>query len=380
MHRDDRVNLKSSSGRLSAASAVIGEPHRHDPHPAAHRGARLPGTRLAVGFFGRWPGLAIGTAYGLSSGIQQAVGFDFHEIAFAVPLLARTMELLVERRWRAAALWALPLLLVKEDQALIVTAIGVYIFCAGSRRLGALLAATGVVVGILTVEVVIPLFNTAHTYLYADVAAPGGNPLHRLIHPATKEETLLVLLMPTLFIAVRSPLILIGVPTLLSRFWATTPNYWGIYFQYDAVLVPILFVAFVEALRRLRVNATADAVIALCVALTLTIALHQPLLQLRHRAYWRLPSWNGAAESVLHRIPNDSDVVASDRLAPQLTDRCDVFRLTNLQASDPLPDWAVVTGDLWGQEQTDAAALPGDGYVLVAQGGGITLYRLGATP
>jgi hypothetical protein len=48
----------------------------------------VPMTRLAVARFGTRGGLAIGTAYGLSWSIQQAAGFDFHEICFAVPLLA----------------------------------------------------------------------------------------------------------------------------------------------------------------------------------------------------------------------------------------------------------------------------------------------------
>src|SRR5690348_8114892 len=48
----------------------------------------VPVTRLALDRFGRSPSLAIGTGYGLSSGLQSTVGFDFHEVCFAVPLLA----------------------------------------------------------------------------------------------------------------------------------------------------------------------------------------------------------------------------------------------------------------------------------------------------
>lgn len=71
----------------------------------AVRRARDPGGRAVLG---RPRGLAVGIAYGLSWGIQRAVEFDFHEIAFAVPLLAFALEAVLARRWRAALLWGCP--------------------------------------------------------------------------------------------------------------------------------------------------------------------------------------------------------------------------------------------------------------------------------
>ena len=52
------------------------------------------------------------------------INFDFHEIAFAVPLLAFSLSALVRGRIRAAVAWALPLVFVKEDQGFTVAAIG----------------------------------------------------------------------------------------------------------------------------------------------------------------------------------------------------------------------------------------------------------------
>ena len=69
----------------------------------------------------------IGAAYGLSWGLQQMIDFDFHEIAFAVPLLACSLSALLRGKVRAAAVWALPLVFVKEDQGFTVAAIGVVI-------------------------------------------------------------------------------------------------------------------------------------------------------------------------------------------------------------------------------------------------------------
>src|SRR5215471_17301686 len=84
----------------------------------------VPVCRAARVRLGTGVSRVIGVAYGFSWGLQQMIIFDFHEIAFAVPLLACSLSALVRRRPRAAAAWALPLVFVKEDQGLTVAAIG----------------------------------------------------------------------------------------------------------------------------------------------------------------------------------------------------------------------------------------------------------------
>src|SRR6201996_2482506 len=85
----------------------------------------LPVTWVAAEKLGRRAGAAIGLAYGFSWGLQQMIDFDFHEVAFALPLLAFSMAGLIRGRYRTAVLWALPLVFVKEDQGFTVAALGV---------------------------------------------------------------------------------------------------------------------------------------------------------------------------------------------------------------------------------------------------------------
>ena len=87
----------------------------------------IPVSRAAAARLGTGAGRMIGAAYGLSWGLQQMIDFDFHEIAFAVPLLACSLSALLRGKVRAAALWALPLVFVKEDQGFTVAALGILI-------------------------------------------------------------------------------------------------------------------------------------------------------------------------------------------------------------------------------------------------------------
>ena len=157
----------------------------------------VPVCRAARDRLGTGASRAIGAAYGLSWGLQQMINFDFHEIAFAVPLLAFSLSALVCGRLRGAVLWALPLVLVKEDQGFTVAAIGLIVLggalglpahglrCradpAGRRRTwawaGAFLLAWGLAWSAAEILVIIPHFNAAHTYPYwhdGGVVGPGG--------------------------------------------------------------------------------------------------------------------------------------------------------------------------------------------------------------
>jgi uncharacterized membrane protein len=236
----------------------------------------LPVTWVAAEKLGRRAGAAIGLAYGLSWGLQQMIDFDFHEIAFAVPLLAFSLAALIRGRYRSTVAWALPLVFVKEDQGFTVAAIGVLMIVAaawhadqpgqaGSRRAailgGQFLMIWGVAWSVLAIAVIIPHFNPAHHYQYwsdGGTLSPGGHfSLSGSITQfftawPTKLQTTLLLLLPTAFIALWSPLSLIALPSIVLRFLATTPNFWGTQYHYNATTMTILFLAAVDALARFR--------------------------------------------------------------------------------------------------------------------------------
>ncbi len=126
----------------------------------------FPVSRAAAELLGTGAGRAIGAAYGFSWGLQQMVNYDFHEIAFAVPLLACSLSALVRGRIRPAVLWALPLVFVKEDQGFTLAAIGLIMAFAYRRRgPGLFLAVWGLAWSFLAIFVIMPHFNPTSHYL-----------------------------------------------------------------------------------------------------------------------------------------------------------------------------------------------------------------------
>jgi uncharacterized membrane protein len=339
----------------------------------------------AAQLLGRRAGWAVGAAYGFSWGLQQMVNFDFHEIAFAVPLLAFSLSALVRGRTRAAVAWALPLVLVKEDQGFTVAAIGLMMIVVSQWREGSdrtavlggqLLIVWGIVWSVLAVGVIIPHFNAAHHYQYwsdGGALGPGGHisagtALHQLFASwPTKLQTSLMLLLPTAFIALRSPLVLIAAPSLLLRFIATDSSFWGTYWHYNATVMPIIFVAAVDALARIGAAMEADGAAgpgawasgrrgpwraalagarrygaAMMVAIAIPLAFQFPLNQLWNAQTYRISPHVAAADAAMARVPNGASVLTTlDLLAP-LAARTDTYWIGN--SGNPRTQYIVFDG------------------------------------
>jgi uncharacterized membrane protein len=260
----------------------------------------FPVAAAGAAFGGRTFGRLIGFAYACSWGLQQLNDFDFHEVAFAVPLLAFSLSALVRRRPLAAIGWAMPLVFVKEDQGFTVAAIGLLLgvsaafppprsggwrarvpFLAagfgtgpdgryrdvrwghGQVALwgGLFLFAWGLLWSVLAITVIIPHFNPAHDYyFFKDAGVAGGRSsfsVGGLVHQTAanapvKLRTLAWLLLPTAFLALGSPVALLALPGLALRFMSTNPAFWGTAWHYNGTTMPILFIAAAEVIGRLR--------------------------------------------------------------------------------------------------------------------------------
>jgi uncharacterized membrane protein len=345
----------------------------------------IPITRLAIRIAGPGAAVSAGLAYGMSWGLQSVVDFDFHEVAFGVPLLAFGLTALVERRFLAAAAWTLPLIAVKEDLPATVAVIGLLVALRGRRPLGAAMILIAICSGLVIVGAILPALNSEHIYPYAESAAlDGQDPLHRLLLPAVKLPTLLWLLAPTLFLALRSPLLLVAVPTLAWRFWSTNPLYWGTGFQYSAVLMPIVFVAFLDALTTTGTGRRARAAVhATCViAVAATILTPLPLRGLLSPGTWATDAEARQVRLALARIPDNARVAADNRLAPQLTSRHTVYFFPAYPQADVRPEWVAVSSPpdtTMAAPVTMAAALdrlPGYGYQVTLRTDGVIIFHL----
>jgi uncharacterized membrane protein len=434
----------------------------------------FPVSRIAREKLGTGPGRAVALAYGFSWGLQQLVEFDFHEIAFAVPLLAFSLSALMRGRIKAAAWWAVPLVFVKEDQGFTVAAIGLYLIAAGLRakvtepaiagsaqsswlddserlehfrrvgdltelasagrrealedlaafevtdrpagtkcpddpehpvaaersearsarrdpngsdtdqdpsgrrriRIGQFLLIWGFGWSFLAIGVIIPHFNPAHVYSYwsdGGVLAPGAHLsvtglVAQLFHAwPDKLQTIVMLLLPTAFIALRSPVALIAVPSLLLRFMSTDSSYWGTFWHYNATVMPIIFLAAVDGLVRIRASMDADGAAgfaswtsgprgpgrallagaqrygaAMMIAIAVTLAFQFPLSSLWNAQTYRISPHVAAADAAMAKVPDGATVQTTLDLLASLGARTDTFWIGN--SGNPRTEYIVFDG------------------------------------
>jgi uncharacterized membrane protein len=397
----------------------------------------IPVCRAAQELLGTWASRGIGLAYGFSWGLQQMVNFDFHEIAFAVPLLAFSLSALVRRRLRPAVLWALPLVFVKEDQGFTVAAIGLVIAGSGLAmlraarrsaaaggpgrdpasepepaawiRAGALLAVWGLAWSVLAIMVIIPHFNPAHHYPYwndGGVIGPGGHPsAGALLHQLTmagheKLWTTYLILLPVAFLALRSPLALIAVPGLALRFISTNSYFWGTGWHYDATVMPIVFLAAVDGMaafgaasRRREparrrgppwLPAPGEAVARYGAAVLAVIAgflaFRFPLDTLWNAQTYKITSHVSAENAAMARVPDGVTVETTLAMLAPLAARDDTYWIGIYP--NPAPAYVVFDEDDSGWSPPPANVLtfleqrhPGWAYQRIFSDDGVSVFR-----
>lgn len=328
----------------------------------------VPVSRAAAELLGEHAGWAISVAYGFSWGLQDLVDYDFHEVAFAVPLLAFSLSALIRHRPKSAVIWALPMVLVKEDQGFVVGVIGLLIaFCYGEKILGLVLAGWGFAWSALAMLVIIPHFNAAHRYAYLtqlgslDRSITLSGILHQAFNGSeVKLTTLALILLPTAFIALRSPLVLAAIPAVAPRLMSTDTVYWSANWQYNATVMPIVFLAAVDGMARMRarrvdpepvpgwlqaargmtpapvqrfVRAAASRFgqhgIAMMLAICAALAFEFPLAGLWDRGTYRLGAHVAAERLAVALVPGGVTVATNVDLLGPLGAKDDAFWLGN---------------------------------------------------
>ena len=363
-------------------------------------------TRVAVRRLGGL-GYYIGVAFALSWGVLKVLDFDFHEACFALAFLALALEALLDDRTGWLLFWCASLLLVKEDTPLYIAGIGLVLLVARRWAIGlGLIAGSVLAFGLLTL-VVIPWFSYTGTYTYFVL---GGDPtaggpfglgltvLENLV--SWNGVTLLAALAATAAWGLRSPLILVALPTLVARFASQRDVYLQMKYYYDGPLMVVCFLALVVAIaaRRRRLGLGTERIrafwsgppglaAALLLAVVIDYQVHTSELPTTLAASRERCDFCMAARRVIDQIPPGERVIADVGVLGNLADRNPVL-LANREWTDgtelPLDaDWVLLRMDSgpagadtsWLQDRR--ATLLAAGYAQVAQDGTLVLLHRG---
>lgn len=317
---------------------------------------------------GRLGAYVIAAAYALSWGLQTAMANDFHEIAFAVPLLAVAIERLDAGKLRASLIAAAALLFVKEDYGLVVAAFGLVIGLRTKRwRLAVVVAVVGVAASVIATKVLIPAFGGRADYYWNYYAWMGPDPASALWHvirhplatlhfaatPEAKARLLRWFFLPLGLASLGSSFALLALPLLGELLLSSNPNNWLISSHYAAPLTPILTLAAVDTVgkigralsgrraRRPRARTTALRLgyAAGVFAVAVWSCTQMPFGELAKSWFWHPSAYQQAQLAAVETVPSGATVEATDRLAPHLIDRSNVMLLDAKPRGAP---WVVI--------------------------------------
>lgn len=308
--------------------------------------------------------LVVAFAYAAGWAIQAMIDFDFHEIAFALPLLAAALDALDRKDDRTLLITCGLLLLVREDMGAVLVMVGILRALQGGRtrrRAGYWLIGAGVAGYVVATKVIIPAFAPDEGFAYWTFDALGPNlpravlsiiehPVHAVrlfFTPSVKAQTLGYLFVPLALTPLRSRYLLVAVPLLAERFFNSRDHLWTTHFHYNALVWLVLVIAMVDGCQRLGVWPRARLRALMLVFLAV---VPFAMLQWDHvtppvfrrmidGSAWRQTPHSLDQQAAVAQIPRDVCVSVDDRLAPQLLNR---DRVTLPTLSTPKTDFYVL--------------------------------------
>jgi uncharacterized membrane protein len=321
-----------------------------------------------------------------------ALNYEVHEISFAVPLVLWTLLFLQCRRAGLMVLTLVLALLWKENVGVFACFLGGYV-CLAQRRLhlGVAVMLLGVLAVVAGIHLVIPYFGGSHAnktmIRYAALAddwpglllAPIRRPavFFGIVFSESSARYLASVLSPFGFLPLLSPAdLLLALPPLAENILDPEGRMRSGLFHYDALLLPVLFAAFVAGLARLSAWVRRRGRPALAarasVLLPALLVAASPLL---HRAadggLLRDVAGDparGEIDAILARIPAEAPVISPPHIQPHVSDRLVSAYFTDvgdLAGDRPVFDYAIVPASAHPVPATYESVWQGTAYSLL---------------
>jgi uncharacterized membrane protein len=363
-------------------------------------GAAVPLYLFTRTLLSTWPALILSLAYLLFAPLHGPQFYDFHWLPLCVFLYFWLFYAIATQRRALSVLLVVLLFALREDIAVGLACLGIFLFITGLRvRFGIGLAVSAVVWFVIDKFVIMPWagpwwFDTMYVDLFADGKSGYGNVVKTLIsNPFYALSTVIRGPKLTYALHMLAPLVLLPLRRLPfwllllpgSVFTLMTTGYWptlSIAFQYTTHWIPFVFAATAMSLFVIRRGEQGSVRLASVLgALVVTVLSHSYNFGaiLQHESFTggfgRVTfEMSDAARdryadmlSVARKIPSDASVAATEYLNPHVSARKEsyVFRYDVGPVDYIFLSDGEVTGDL---RNTLAAKFSKEPYGLFAKG------------
>ena len=348
--------------------------------PLVYKAARAEGVAT-------WPAAALGLSYLLLPAVQWQVWDAFHPETLAVPLLLAAYLLALRRHWAWALVFLALVLLAKEDAALVVVPLALYL---GIRFRQRWLAIGGVTLGItallLNFGVLLPHWSPTGELIYAGRYPAFGDSLTSIasgvitspgevITTALGEGRwvyLVGMILPMILALAAPEVLIVAVPTYLANVLSIHYYQSQVEYHYTAYIISVVAIAAIVGTRRLlrwsrgrqRAVRWRNSLVAIGLIAAFTGSIvGGPWPTFRNNPWAGHAPDSALVTEALAVVPADAAVAADFRLVPHLTHRLTVYEFPNpvvtrnwsVNGMNPPPpddfDWIIVRANLAGMDE-----------------------------
>jgi uncharacterized membrane protein len=313
--------------------------------------------------------VALSAAYLLYPALHGVNTFDFHQIALVTPLLLFSLYFLETGRDKLFLAALVLALLVKEEVALSVAAIGLYVaLVKGRGRLGYAIAAVGLAYFLAVTQVVMPaLGGVPQINRFAGMMAPGSeglaavaktlltNPFYTAVFVFSNQDRLVYLvqlLLPVLFL----PLLAGGawiaaLPAISVALLTSAETQFSISYQYSAIIIPFIFFLAVLGVRALSPSRFSLLRTALAASVLVAgLAMNYSYGWIFSKQSPEIPEQTQHAADVaacLRDVPQSVSVSTTSDLLPHVSGRKDIYLFPIVNGADYIVFDADPTANFW---------------------------------
>lgn len=292
--------------------------------------------------------LAMAASYLLYPALQWLNHDQFHPDALATPALLFAFYFATKRRYALFAVSALVAVLAKEDVALVMIVLGIYLAVTNSRTVGFATSLASLAWFVVGIKYILPAFNGTSLFYAQNFSKLGStigevafNTLTKpgLVLPILMQESNLLYLTQLLAPVAFSPLasievLLIALPALFSNAVSQQGYMHNIEYHYTATIIPFVFAGAILAVEKLALKKREAVVVA---ALIVVVALMSnyfwspsPISTQHKRAFVVADAAKRASmERAVALIPDDAVVSSSYTMVPHLTHREKIYEFPN---------------------------------------------------
>jgi uncharacterized membrane protein len=297
--------------------------------------------------------LILGISFLLNPLVQKQNLYDFHAVVLATTFLLATWYFLIKKRFILMAIFLVLSVLTKENVYLITALIGLYLIYKKNIKIGVVVTAGSLIIFYALMKYFIPGARGGEHFAlqflteFGDSLGSAGiaiitNPLRTLqvMIGHNGFEYLKMIFISQGFLSLGSPLYLIFTgPDVAKNLLASNPNFRSPYYQYNAEILPFIFISSIYTIRYL-LKKIPTKIISYYVFFFAIVGMWQyGALPIGKQPYIDIftKQRDDAKEitSFLQTIPESASVAATNNLGSQLSRRENIYVLPNgIEKSD----------------------------------------------